>query len=60
VHGDTVTAIDGATNTVIGAYHAGRNPYALVVDPTATHIYAANYGEPPVTAIDVSSTVVTK
>jgi DNA-binding beta-propeller fold protein YncE len=45
---------------VIGSFHAGRNPYALAVDPMAAHIYAADYGEPSVTAIDVPRASATK
>jgi len=52
--------IDGSKNTVIGAYDAGKNPYALAIDSVAGHIYAANYDEPPVTAIDVSGTATQK
>ena len=54
VHGDSVTVIDGATNTVMGTLRAGKNPYALAVDPSTGHIYTANYGEPSVTTIDVA------
>jgi DNA-binding beta-propeller fold protein YncE len=49
-----VTVIDGATNTVMGTLRAGKNPYALAVDPSTGHIYTANYGEPSVTTIDVA------
>lgn len=54
VHSDRVMVIDGTMNKVIDTLPAGRNPYALAVDPTADHIYAANFGEPSLTAIDVS------
>jgi len=54
VHGNSVTAIDGAKNAVIGTYNAGNNPYALAIDPEGIHLYAANYGETPVTSVPVS------
>ena len=41
VHGDSVTVIDGATNTVMGTLRAGKNPYALAVDRSTGHIYTA-------------------
>ena len=55
-HSNNVTVIDGAKNVVMGSYDGGKNPYALAIDPSAKYIYAADYGEPSVTAIDVSGT----
>ena len=57
VHGDSVTVIDGATNTVMGTLQAGTNPYALAIDRSTGHIYTANYGQPSVTAIDVAQRI---
>jgi YVTN family beta-propeller protein len=60
VHSNSVMVIDGAKNTVLGTYDAGKNPYALAVDPGFSHIYAANYGEPSVIAVDVSQAIARK
>jgi YVTN family beta-propeller protein len=62
VHGNSVTVIDGAKNAVIGTYDGGKNPYALAIDASsgsvgAGHVYAANYGEPSMTALDESMSV---
>jgi YVTN family beta-propeller protein len=54
VHGDSITAINGETNKVIGTYSAGKNPYAFAIDPTAERVYAANFGQPAVTVVNVS------
>ncbi len=41
-HDDTVSIIDGATNTVIRTVAVGRSPYGLGVDASMKRIYAAN------------------
>lgn len=41
-HDDTVSIIDGATNTVISTVATGRSPYGLGVDAAMKRVYAAN------------------
>ncbi len=40
--GDSVTVIDGATNSVIATVAAGESPYALCYNPTNNKVYCAN------------------
>jgi YVTN family beta-propeller protein len=51
-HSDDVTVIDGARNSVLKTLNAGRNPYALVVDPNSGQLYVASYGEPALAVVD--------
>jgi YVTN family beta-propeller protein len=49
VHGDSVSVIDGARNTVIKTLRAGHNPYALAVNEGIARLYAVPESEIPFT-----------
>ncbi|HWP96129.1 MAG TPA: stalk domain-containing protein [Syntrophomonadaceae bacterium] len=49
---DTVTVIDGTTDTVIATVAVGDGPLAMGIDQTTNKIYVANCGDNTVTIID--------
>ena len=55
VHGDSVSVIDGARNTVIETLRVGHNPYALVVNERAARLYTVLQGEIPYTVTHLQS-----
>jgi YVTN family beta-propeller protein len=56
--GNTVTAIDCATNTVIGSIPTGNLPNALCLNTTNNKIYASNEDDNTVTVIDSTTDTV--
>jgi YVTN family beta-propeller protein len=53
VHGNSVTAIDGRNNQVIGAFAAGEGPYAVALDAKTGQVFTANYGTPALIQVKV-------
>ena len=51
-HADSVSVIDGRTNTVAATVPADRGPWAVAVDPASNMIYVANRLSDKVTVID--------
>ncbi len=51
MHGNTITAIDGRNNRVIGAFAAGEAPYAVAVDAETGQVFTASYGSPALTQV---------
>jgi YVTN family beta-propeller protein len=52
-HGDdTVSVIDGKTNTVTATIPVGQYPSAVSVNPSTNIIYVANHGDNTVSVID--------
>jgi YVTN family beta-propeller protein len=51
---NTVTVIDGASNTVLATLEAGKAPYALAVNPASGKLHVANLDETAFTILDVS------
>jgi YVTN family beta-propeller protein len=49
---NTVSVINGATNTVVATIPVGANPSSVAVDSASGEIYAANYGGGTVTVIN--------
>jgi YVTN family beta-propeller protein len=52
-HGNSVTVIDGANNHVLATLPAGKNPYALAVNPSAGKLHVANVDDKSFTIVDV-------
>jgi YVTN family beta-propeller protein len=57
--GNTVTIIDGATNTLTSFVRVGHSPYALAVDTARNKIFVANLNGASVTVIDGVTTATT-
>ena len=53
-HSDTVTVIDGVNDRVLATVPAGKNPYAIAVDPETGEVAVADYGSQPLTRLDLS------
>ena len=51
-HGNSVSVIDGRTNTVSATVPADKGPWAVAVNPAANMIYVANRLSDKVTVID--------
>ncbi len=49
---DTVSVINGATNSVTATVNTGSNPIALAVNPVSNMIYVANNGSSNITVIN--------
>jgi YVTN family beta-propeller protein len=49
---DTVSVINGATNSVVATVNTGSNPIAVAVNPLSNMIYIANNGSSNVTVIN--------
>jgi YVTN family beta-propeller protein len=58
VHGNSVTAIDGKNNRVIGTFATGQNPYAVIVDEQTGEVFTANYGSPALTLVKTTDRAV--
>ncbi|MEZ0579117.1 IPT/TIG domain-containing protein [Nocardioides sp. MH1] len=56
---DTLSVIDGATNTVTATIPVGSRPGAVDVDPTSHTVYVANNRGPSVSVIDGTTNTVT-
>ena len=51
-HANSVSAIDGRTNTVAATVPADKGPWAVAVNPVSNMIYVANRLSDKVTVID--------
>ena len=49
---NTVSVIDGKTNSVITTIHVGKSPYGVSVNPSTNMIYVANNADNTVSVID--------
>jgi YVTN family beta-propeller protein len=58
-YSDTVSVIDGATNTVIATVPVGANPRRAAIDPATHDLYVANAFGNTVSVLNGGSTVVT-
>jgi YVTN family beta-propeller protein len=58
-NGNTVSVIDGATNTVTATVPVGTNPSSVSVDAYTDTVYAANLGDNTVSVIDGATNTVT-
>ena len=56
---DTVSVINGATNTVTATIAVGSTPFAVAVDPTTDTAYVANIGSDTVSVINGATNTVT-
>src|SRR5271154_2269259 len=50
--GNSVSVINGATNSVIATVNTGSNPVALAVNPLSNMVYVVNNGSSNITAIN--------
>jgi YVTN family beta-propeller protein len=57
---NTVSMIDGATDTVTATIAVGTSPYSVAVDPLTNTIYVANFGSRTVSVIDGATNTVTQ
>ena len=57
---DTVSVIDGATDTVIATVNVGSSPACVGVNPATNRIYVANYLSNNVSVIDGATNTVVK
>ena len=57
--GDSVSVIDGTTNTVTTTVPAGDGPRGVAVDPSTHTVYVANFGGDTVSVIDGTTNTVT-
>ena len=57
--GNSVSVIDGSTNTVTATVSVGRNPFGVAINPSTNTIYVANAGDNSVSVIDGSTNTVT-
>lgn len=55
---NTISVIDGNTNTKIASIPVGVNPSGITVNPDTNHIYVANYVDGTVTVIDGNNNTV--
>jgi YVTN family beta-propeller protein len=51
-HGNSVSVIDGTSNTVIATLDAPDHPYAVAVNLNTGRVYVANLGERPFAILD--------
>ena len=58
--GNTISAIDGATNAVIATIQVGSEPEGVSVNPDTNKIYVTNYNDNTVSVINGSTNTVTK
>jgi YVTN family beta-propeller protein len=56
---DTVSVINGATNSVVRILAVGSSPESLAVEPSTDSIYVANFGDDTVSTIDGITNAVT-
>jgi YVTN family beta-propeller protein len=56
---NTVSVIDGATNTVTATVNVGSMPYGVGVDPSTDTIYVSNMNDNTVSVIDGATNTVT-
>jgi len=56
---DTVSVIDGATDTVTSTIPVGNDPYGVGVDPSTRTIYVTNFQGNTVSVIDGATDAVT-
>jgi DNA-binding beta-propeller fold protein YncE len=47
--------IDGYNHHAPGTFPVGADPHAIVVDSERANVYVADYGQHPVTTLDLSS-----
>src|SRR6202453_4785856 len=57
-YSDTVSVINGATNTVSDTIDVGANPQGVAVDPTTDSIYVTNFGADTVSVINGATNAV--
>ena len=57
-YSDTVSVINGATNTVTDTIDVGANPQGITVDPTTDSIYVTNFGADTVSVINGATNAV--
>ena len=55
---NSVSVIDGASNTVVATVAVGNNPGGVAVNPNTNRIYVANSGSGNVSVIDGASNTV--
>jgi len=56
---NTVSVINGATNTMVATIPVGNNPMAIAVNPVTNTIYVGNFGETSVSVISGVTNAVT-
>ena len=54
--GNTISVIDGKTNSVVNTIKVGTHPDAVSVDPQTTMVYVANFGDNTISVIDGKTT----
>jgi YVTN family beta-propeller protein len=57
--GNTVSVVDGASNTLTATIAVGANPWGIAVNATGSRVYTANQGANNVSVIDTASNTVT-
>ena len=53
---NSVSVIDGSSNTVVATIPVGNVPYAITYDPNNGDLYVANYGDNTVSVISGAPT----
>ncbi len=58
LNSNTVSVVDTATNSVLGAIDVGSEPNGVAVSPNGSTVYVADYGSGSVSAINTESPLV--
>ena len=60
MHDNTISVIDGKTNSVTNTIHVGKNPNGVAVNPNTNMVYVANYDDNTTSVIDGKTNSVVK